>query len=172
MTEDKEINGTGGAKASRKKRTKDPGRLIVDYFSKPNSPEETLFMINEILFSSEHENTRKHVRAPISVPVAYKINNKTHVSSSYTLSQKGAFIKSPEPLPEGTKIEVEIALPDGGDPVRVEGEVVQSLPLKEARERANISGMSVVFRRISQENRRRIDKLARAQARKIKKRKK
>ena len=172
MTQDKDISDTGATKASRKKRTKDPGRLIVDYFSKPNSPEETLFMINEILFSSEHDNTRKHVRAPISVPVAYKINNKTHVNSSYTLSQRGAFIKSPEPLAEGIKIEVELTLPDGGDPVRVEGEVVQSLPLEEAREKANISGMSVVFRRISQEDRRRIDKLVRARAKKIKKRKK
>jgi hypothetical protein len=172
MTQDKEISGAGGAKTSRKRRAKDPARLIVDYFSKSNSPEETLFMINEVLFSSQHENTRKHVRAPISVPVSYKINNKTHVSSSYTLSQKGAFIKSPQPVAEGKKIEVELALPDGGDPVRVEGEVVQSLPFKEAREQANISGMSVVFHKMRQEDRRRIDKLVRAKAKKIKKRKK
>ena len=172
MTQDKEISDTGATKASRKKKTKDPGRLIVDYFSKPSSPEETLFMINEILFSGEHDNTRKHVRAPISVPVAYRANDKTHVSSSYTLSQKGAFIKSPEPLARGAKIEVEISLPDGGAPVRVDGEVVQSLPLEEARENANISGMSVVFRGIRQKDRQRIDKLVRARAKKIKKRKK
>jgi hypothetical protein len=170
MAEEKEIRTAEGAKALKKRRPRDQGRLIQEYLSHSGSAEETLFKINELLFAGNYESTRKHVRAPVSVPVIFRVGEVSYNSSTYTLSQKGAFIKYAEPPLKGTRLNIELFLPDGEPRVQAEGEVVQSAALNDAMRRADISGMSVVFKKIKPEDRRRIDKLVRSQARKIKSR--
>lgn len=156
-------------KPPKKRNPDDLGRWFQEYIGGSKSPEEALFKINELLNAGKIENTRKNVRAPLSVPVTFKIGGKSHSASSYTLSQKGAFIKFPNPPKNGTVIEILLKLPDDGGDIRVEGEVVNSITMEDASKKGELSGMAVVFRKIGQEQRRRIDRLVRSHARRMRK---
>ena len=112
------------------------------------------------------------MRAPLSVPVAFKVDDKTQVGTSYTLSQKGMFIKCPHPPPVQTQVQIDLQLPDESDFIEVEGQVVQSISLEEAANKAALSGMAVVFKKIKPEDRKRIDRVVRAFARRMKRFKK
>lgn len=168
MSREKTAEPESGLK--KKKDKKDPGRIIQEYLSDSSSPEEVLFKINEILFARQYESTRRYMRAPVALEVTFKVLGKTYNSSSYSLSQRGMFIKSPSPPPVGVDIEVDFTLPDGGGLVHAEGEVVHASALQQAMKQSSILGMSVVFRKIKPEDRRRIDKLVRSRTRKSKKR--
>jgi len=168
MTHDKITEADGIKRGSKKKRKQDPGRVFQEYLGASNAPEETLFKINEFLHAGKFESTRKNVRAPLSVPVAYKVDDNTFVGTSYTLSQKGMFVKCPHPPPVDTPINIELQLPDESEFIHAEGEVVHSIPLEDASQQTTISGMSVVFRKIKPEDRRRIDRVVKAFARRMK----
>jgi len=167
MNELKQPRAMKGGKTSLYKMKRDPGLQLQEYLRETSSAEEALFMINELLHAGQHQELRKNMRAPIALPVVFRLGAATYKSSSYTLSQRGIFIKFPEPPPEGTEIEMEFVLPDEGGPIRTRGEVVQSAGLAEAMKRASISGMSVVFSGISREDRRRIDKMVRSYIKKV-----
>lgn len=154
---------------SRRKQKRDPGIWLQEYLAGSASPEETLFKINELLHAGQIENTRKYVRAPLSAPVIFRLGESTAMGISYTLSQKGMFIKCPNPPAVGSRLQIGLALPDGGDALQLEAEVIQSNPLSKTARNSNLSGMSVVFRKISAEDRRRIDRLVRAHARRMRK---
>jgi hypothetical protein len=170
MTQSDDMAANEASKALRRKRPKDPAVRLQEYLSSSRSAEEVLFKINELLYAPSGESTRKYVRAPVSVPVVFKIGDNSFSSTTYTLSQRGAFIKFTDPPPKSTRLVLELGLPDGGDAARMEAEVVQSAPLQEAMRRADVSGMSVVFKKMKPEDRRRIDKLVRARVRKMKNR--
>lgn len=161
--------GTGGVKDKvKKKRKQDPGLVFQEYLSTSNSPEEALFKINEFLHAGTFESTRENVRAPLSVPVAFKVDDKTQVGTSYTLSQNGIFIKCPHPPPVETQVKIDLQLPDQSDFIQAQGEVVQSISLEEAASKGSLFGMAVVFNKIKSEDRRRIDRAVRDFARQMK----
>jgi len=156
-------------KPARRRRDKDVGLWFQKYLSGSSSPEETLFKLNEFLNAGKFENTRKHVRAPVSVPVTFKFNNSVHKASSYTLSQRGAFIKCVDPPEAGKTVDLEIRIPDDSDAIEVKGRIVDSIPMELASRKGTLSGMAVVFRKLSAEDRRRIDKYVRAVAKRMRK---
>ncbi|HUT53458.1 MAG TPA: PilZ domain-containing protein [bacterium] len=170
MARSQDISSSEAGKALRKKRPKDAVLRFQEYLTSSSSAEEVLFKINELLYAPGAESTRKYVRAPVSIPVVFKIGEQSFSSTTYTLSQKGAFIKFTDPPAKSTRIIIELHLPDGGEVARMEAEVVHSASLQEAMSRADVSGMSVVFKKMKPEDRRRIDKLVRARARKMKSR--
>ena len=144
-----------------------PGFQIQRIFAHSNSPEEVLFKINEFLYNPDEGRTRKNVRVPISLPVNYTVGDKAFNGLSYTLSQEGLFLKSPEPLPEDTKVTLELTLPGEEKRIVIEGEVIHRTSLNEARQQSGISGMVVVFRKIKGQDQRRIDRFVRSQARRM-----
>jgi len=154
-------------KISARKRREDLGLWFQGYLGASQTPEETLFKINELLSAGHIESTRKNVRAPISVAVSFRIEGEVHITHTYTLSQRGLFLKWASPPPEGTRVEMEIHLPDSSEVVLAEGLVVNSVPLSEAAVKGALSGMAVVFDRIRAEDRRALDRLVRARARRI-----
>ena len=156
-------------KSSRKKREDDLGHWFQEYIGDSRSPEETLFKINELLASGVIPNTRKNLRAPISITVSFKVDEEINVSRTYTLSSSGLFLKWPRPPALGAPIEMEIHLPDRGDVVAADGVVVQSVPMEVAAAKGILSGMSVVFNRIKSEDRRRLERLVRFHARRLRK---
>ena len=149
------------------RRKSDPGLRIQRLLVKSDSPEEILFKINELLFEPGESGARKNVRAPISIPVTYRAGDKEMGGLSYTLSRGGVFIKSPEPLPENTVVEMTLTLPDEAQAILVQGEVVNRVSSDEAREKSGISGMAIVFRNIRTVDQRRIDRFVRSRARQI-----
>lgn len=167
MEQEKPVRTPRGAKISSDKIRKDPSLQLQQYLGRQTSPETTLFLINELLNAAEHKELRRNVRAPIKVPVSFQLGSKVHKASSYTLSQKGMFIKFPHPPAAGTEMELSFELQDGGPPILARGEVVASAGLSEAMERAAISGMSVVFIKIAKDDRRRIDRVVRAFMKKV-----
>lgn len=167
MNHGKQNMSPPGKKISPEKLRRDPGLRMQEYLAKSTSPEETLFKINELLFDGQGENIRKHARAPISVNVVFPLGGAKHYSTTYTLSQKGAFIKYPEPPPRGTAFELELLLEDGFPSIFVTAEVVQSETLEQALKRASLSGMSVVFTKIGREEKRRIDRVVRQSLKKM-----
>ena len=168
MSPEKEPRTVGVRKLSRRRQRKDPGLILQNYLAGANTPEEALFKINELLNAGQIENTRRYPRAPLTLPVIFKTGAKTSAGSSYTLSQRGMFIKCTDPPPTGSLLEVDLSLPQG-ELIRIAAEVLQSNPLKQAAKSSSLSGMSVVFRKISAEDRRKIDRLVRAQARRMRK---
>lgn len=167
MAEKEPVPMKAAKKISRRRRREDLGLWFQDYLGASSTPEETLFKINELLSAGRIENTRKNVRAPISVAVSFRFDDEVFVSHTYTLSQRGLFLKWPSPPPEGTRIELEIHLPDTGEVVSALGSVVNSTTLSEAADKGELSGMAVVFDRIRTEDRRSIDRLVRAHARRL-----
>jgi hypothetical protein len=167
MEEDRQPRALRRGKVSAEKIKRDPGLQLQEYLSRTASAEETLFMINELLFSGQNQGTRKNVRAPVSVPVTFRLGSTVHRASSYTLSQRGMFIKFPDPPVPGTVMELEFALPDNGEAIKTGAEVVQSADLEEAMKRSSISGMSVVFTDISREHRKRIEMVVRGYLKKV-----
>lgn len=114
-------------------RKSDPGLRIQRLLVRSDSPEEILFKINELLFEPGDTRPRKNVRAPVSVPVTCRVGDKEIGGLSYTLSQGGVFIKSPEPLPEATVVEMTLALPGEEKAIQIQGEVVHRISPDEAR---------------------------------------
>ena len=167
MEQEKPVRTPRGAKVSSEKIRKDPSLQLQQYLGRQTSPEVTLFLINELLNTAEHKQLRRNVRAPINVPVSFRLGAAVHKATSYTLSQRGMFIKFPHPPAAGSELELSFELQDGGGPIRARGEVVASAGLSEAMERAAISGMSVVFTKIGKEERRRIDRVVRAFMKKV-----
>jgi len=167
MSDGKQTEPSRQKKVSADKIRKDPGLRMQEYLNGSTSAEETLFKINELLYSGEHENTRKNARAPVDLPVSFYIGGDRYESTLYTLSQKGAFIKHPDPPAQGTEIRIELEIGDGGGPIKATGEVLQSAAIDEAMKRASLSGMSVLFTRIGKDDRIRIDRLVRKQVKKM-----
>jgi uncharacterized protein (TIGR02266 family) len=144
------------------RRQRDPGLRIQRMLVRSDSPEEILFKINELLSAG---SSRKNVRVPVTLPVNYRAADKDFSGSSYTLSQGGMFIKSPEPLAEDTVVEVTMTLPGDEGAIWIEGKVVERVSPDQAREKSGISGMAVVFRKIKTGDQRRIDRFVRSRAR-------
>jgi len=149
------------------RRRNDPALQIQRLLAHCHSPEEALFKINELLYQSTEDSTRRNVRAPVSLPVSYRVGNREFNGLLYTLSQEGMFIKSPKPLPENTLLDLELILPGDEKTIAIEGEVVHRTSLDDARRRSGISGMTVVFRKIRGQDQRRIDRFVRSRARQI-----
>ena len=92
MGDNKTTRAQEAEKVLKSRKKKDQGLQIQKYLGSSASPEEALFKINEILYSGQYETTRKNVRAPVSLAVDFKVGDNSYAATTYTLSQKGAFI--------------------------------------------------------------------------------
>jgi len=88
-----------------------------------------------------HEK-RRHPRAPIGVIVRAETKEGGRHYYSKNLSSGGMFLLAEEPLPEETKLNLELFLPLVSTPVRIKGEVVW-------QKRQEPSGFAIKFTEIS-----------------------
>lgn len=154
-------------KSKARRRRADPGIRIQDYLTSSSSPEEILFKINEMIYSQESASSRKNIRVPISIPVSYRVQDKSYDTNTYTLSRDGVFIKTPAPPAKSTQISLVLSLPDDAEAIEAEGKVINSLAFQDALSENAVSGMAVVFSSIRDSDRRRIHRFVKSKARKI-----
>lgn len=150
-----------------RRRRADNGLRIQKYLTSSSSPEEMLFKINEMIYSQAASSSRKNLRVPVSIPVDYRIEDNDFKADTYTLSQDGLFIKTPEPLEKDSSISLKLNLPGDSKEIKAEGKVIGSMSLDDAVGGGALSGMAVVFRKIKQEDRKRIRRYVKARAKEL-----
>jgi PilZ domain len=147
---------------------KDPESLFKHYIEGSGTDEDILFEINELLHSGKYESTRKNVRAPLAIKVVFKTNGEEFTGESYTLSNRGIFIKHPSPPPVSTPVEVTFTIPSHKTPINVSGKVVQSTAIDEATKKRSLAGMSIVFDSIDPKSANNIDEMVKKKIKGIK----
>lgn len=105
---------------------------------------------------------RRHERFDTSISVDYSSGDTFLFSYIQNISEMGIFIRSDEPLPIGTVLELRFA-PDGQEPMELAGEVTWVNPYRPFGENLN-PGMGVRFDGLSPDLRERIVELVRTVA--------
>ena len=88
---------------------------------------------------------RELLRIESEVEVHFKTFNQFHQEYTRNISKGGIFIKTQNPLPPQTAIEIKLFLPDEPEPIEGVGEVVHIIPPELAEERGWDAGMGVQF---------------------------
>ena len=87
---------------------------------------------------------RKYPRIRLITKVAHIHGDRFHYFCSRDLSIGGIFLDTEHPYPLGTKLELELSLPDIADKIKILGEVVRIEP-PEARQEGKSPGMGIQF---------------------------
>jgi type IV pilus assembly protein PilZ len=69
---------------------------------------------------------REHPRAPIELKVDYRKLNSFFADYTKNISKGGTFIKTPKPLPEGTRFLFHLVVPGRAAPFELSGEVAHA----------------------------------------------
>jgi len=144
-------------KPGRKKGSGKSKIEIEKYFLYAKNPDQLFYNINELLFGHKYESTRRNPRIAINLDLLWRGSDMEEWSQSYTLSREGIFIKTPQPLPPGSELEVRFLLPGEKEEFVFQGKVVHSIGLEEAQEKGLISGMAVVFEKPEPELQKKLD---------------
>ena len=91
------------------------------------------------------EDLRTGVRAPLRLRVDYERMNSFFADYTKNISKGGTFIKTPRPLPVGTRCQFSFTLPALSEPLVLEGEVTWQLSTDAARARNEDPGMGIRF---------------------------
>ncbi len=105
---------------------------------------------------------RLHERFDTAISVDYSSGETFLFSYIQNISEMGIFIRSDEPFPIGTVLELRFA-PDGQEPIELAGEVTWVNPYRPFGDNLN-PGMGVRFQDLSAEMRERIVSLVRTVA--------
>lgn len=93
-------------------------------------------------------------RYPVLLQVRFRTSNEFVQEHAVNLSRGGIFIRSDDPPPVDSVVEVELQLPDGGSPISTAGIVVH----RQAPGTAKVAGVGVQFVDASDTFRERIDR--------------
>jgi type IV pilus assembly protein PilZ len=102
---------------------------------------------------------RHHERLETRIQVDYRSGETFLFSYIQNISEMGIFIRSNEPLPVGTQLDLRFH-PDGEEPLELAGEVVWVNPIRPIGENIN-PGMGVRFESLTPEARERLVDLVR-----------
>ena len=91
------------------------------------------------------EELRQSPRAPVRLRVDYERMNSFFADYTKNISKGGTFIKTPRPLPVGTRCQFSFTLPALSEPLVLEGEVTWQLSTDAARARNEDPGMGIRF---------------------------
>ncbi len=106
--------------------------------------ESTLrWVVNAAMCPFEHGGRRRNVRVPASLLARAFLGERRKDLLLSTLSVGGAFLETPLPFPLGTRLSLEIPLPEG--PIEVTALVGHREEASETGRRGFPSGMGVVF---------------------------
>ena len=98
---------------------------------------------------------RRYPRKPINVKVTNKSSGFFSYFTSTNISIGGMFLKSEEPVPEGTQLSLEFTLPGSQEPLRVEAEVVRVA--KRTKDKEITPGMGIQFKNLDKKQRQEIE---------------
>ncbi len=105
---------------------------------------------------------RRYERYDVTISVDYASGDTFLFSYIQNISEMGIFIRSDEPLPVGTALELRFA-PDGQEPIELSGEVTWVNPYRPLGDNLN-PGMGVRFKCLTPEMRERVVALVRTVA--------
>jgi type IV pilus assembly protein PilZ len=105
---------------------------------------------------------RQYERYETSISVDYSSGDTFLFSYIQNISEMGIFIRSEQPLPIGTLLQLRFT-PDGQEPIELHGEVTWINPIRPFEENLN-PGMGVSFRELNSEMRERVVSLVRTVA--------
>ncbi len=88
---------------------------------------------------------RELLRIESEIEVHFKTFNQFYKEYTKNISKGGIFIKTENPLPPQTAIEIKLFLPDEPEPLEAVGEVVHIIEPELAREKGWDAGMGVQF---------------------------
>ena len=91
------------------------------------------------------EDLRTSYRAPLKLRVDYERMNSFFADYTKNISKGGTFIKTPRPLPIGSRCQFSFTLPALSDPLVLEGEVTRVVTPEEAQARSDDAGMGLRF---------------------------
>jgi type IV pilus assembly protein PilZ len=91
------------------------------------------------------EDLRSSFRAPLRLRVDYERMNSFFADYTKNISKGGTFIKTPRPLPVGSRCQFSFTLPALSDPLSLEGEVTWLLSAEDAEKRKEEPGFGVKF---------------------------
>lgn len=120
--------------------------------------------MGRLLTNRSDDERRLHPRyAVTSMRVDYSDGENFLFAPIANISEMGIFIRSPEPMPVGTRLALAFALEGGVERLSLEGEVTWVNPSRPA-DPQSVSGMGVRFVSLSPEQREAIVDLVRAVA--------
>lgn len=100
----------------------------ISYIDGNMSPEEILSRVNTVIYKGAGiRPARNNPRITMNIDVEYEFEGKHHKSKILSLSKNGAFISSLNPLPEGSKIKVQISIPMRDKKIKAVGRVLYSV---------------------------------------------
>ncbi|MDP2157036.1 MAG: response regulator [Nitrospirota bacterium] len=95
---------------------------IQGYLKKPLNVTDFYLAIQKCL---THSIKRKHIRAPLNITVSMNCKGKQKELFALNLSIEGIFLKTAEPYPAGTEIDLVLTV-DDEDPIELKGMVVSA----------------------------------------------
>ncbi|MFQ5428069.1 MAG: response regulator [Thermodesulfobacteriota bacterium] len=142
------------------------GRLkelgVARLISKAFTPEHIIFMVNNVLFSDFVAKGQKRVRVPVSIPVDFRIGERSLAGFILNISDNGLFLHTQEELLKGAVVHLVFALPHSEEVMKIQGLVRWTTIKKE--EKTLFCGSGVVFSEISPEDQGRISDFIKAEA--------
>ncbi len=130
------------------------GRLkglgVSRLISKAYTPEHIIFMVNNVLYSDFAAKGQKRVRVPVSIPVDFKVGERSLTGFILNISDNGLFLHTKEELLEGTLVRLVFALPHSETVMKMNALVRWTTSNDE--EATLFSGSGVMFSDISQED--------------------
>ncbi len=91
------------------------------------------------------EDLRSSIRAPLRLRVDYERMNSFFADYTKNISKGGTFIKTPRPLPVGTRCQFSFTLPALSDPLVLEGEITWLISPEDGQQRNEEPGMGLKF---------------------------
>ncbi len=101
------------------------------------------FVVNAAASAPAERADRREPRIPTNLLASFRAGDARKDAVIYTLSARGAFLETPNPMAEGTSIELELTFADRV--IETSAEVVHSNGLEQQRSSSAPLGMGVVF---------------------------
>ena len=109
-------------------------------------------LINSMLSRGPDAERRNNDRHAIELKVEYKRLNTFFADYTKNISKGGTFIRTDKPLDIGTEFVFALGIPQLGEPVRLRGKVVWTVPIERATHETP-AGMGIRFQYANNEER-------------------
>lgn len=117
---------------------------VRGYVHKSSPLDHVLFRVNTLLYPARDEQ-RVDRRVAASVPVAFRLGDRTCQATTFNLSVSGLYVRTHEPVLAGAPLDLELTLPTAREVVPLEAEVVHSATPADVRGTAYPAGFGARF---------------------------
>ncbi len=126
------------------------GLGVARLISKAYTPEHIIFMVNNVLYRDLAASGKKRTRVPVSIPVDFKIGERSLTGFILNISDNGVFLHTKEELLVGTVVRLVFALPESDKVMKIHGLIRWATSEKKGK--ALFCGSGVMFSEIAQED--------------------